>query len=233
MTCQRSVEDHPVVISAALDLTGGHVTGAIAQLGLMPDPHLARQRWFQGTIAGTAASQDDAHTVTDELIGRRVRYAYSSSDVYDHVYLNENLFTWFCVGGTELGCGDTESSTYWKLRNNTCLFAWLEKNLGIEGMVLIDLAAHRTVGIQFALDQVTGELVNITMGSCAQEFERTPAISEARPGRPSTLTEPQPAPTAAQKPSLHTPYPGVVNVQPRSITLQRRSWRTAAFTVAL
>lgn len=179
---QRSVDDHPVVISAALDLTSGHVTGAIAELGLTPDPHLARQRWFQGTIAGAAASPDDAHTVTDELIGRRVRYAYSSADVYDHVYLNEHLFTWLCVGGTEVGVGDTERCTYWKLRDNTYLFAWLEKNLGVEGMVLIDLAAHRTVGIQFALDQMTGELVNITMGSYAQEFDRTPGIDEARPG---------------------------------------------------
>ncbi|MDF3305746.1 MoaF C-terminal domain-containing protein [Rhodococcus sp. T2V] len=179
---RRSGEDHPVVVSAALDLTTGQVTGAVGELGLGPNPHLARQRWFQGQIAGSAATAADAHEPTDELIGRRVRYAYSGDDVYDHVYLNENLFTWLCIGGAELGVGDTDSCTYWKLRENTYLFSWLEKNVGVEGMVLVDLNALRTVGIQFGIDQQSGDLVNITMGSYAREFERTPSVDDARPG---------------------------------------------------
>ena len=179
---RRSGEDHPVVVSAALDLTTGQVTGAVGELGLGPNPHLARQRWFQGQIAGSAATSADAHEPTDELIGRRVRYAYSGDDVYDHVYLNENLFTWLCIGGAELGVGDTDSCTYWKLRENTYLFSWLEKNVGVEGMVLVDLNALRTVGIQFGIDQQSGDLVNITMGSYAREFERTPSVDDARPG---------------------------------------------------
>ncbi|QYB01939.1 molybdenum cofactor biosynthesis F family protein [Rhodococcus sp. USK10] len=179
---RRSGEDHPVVVSAALDLTTGQVTGAVGELGLGPNPHLARQRWFQGQIAGSAATSADAHEPTDELIGRRVRYAYSRDDVYDHVYLNENLFTWLCIGGAELGVGDTDSCTYWKLREHTYLFSWLEKNVGVEGMVLVDLNALRTVGIQFGIDQQSGDLVNITMGSYAREFERTPSVDDARPG---------------------------------------------------
>ncbi|PBC46244.1 hypothetical protein CJ179_24360 [Rhodococcus sp. ACS1] len=179
---RRSGEDHPVVVSAALDLTTGQVTGAVGELGLGPNPHLARQRWFQGQIAGSTATAADAHEPTDELIGRRVRYAYSGDDVYDHVYLNENLFTWLCIGGAELGVGDTDSCTYWKLRENTYLFSWLEKNVGVEGMVLVDLNALRTVGIQFGIDQQSGDLVNITMGSYAREFERTPSVDDARPG---------------------------------------------------
>lgn len=177
----RAGADHPVVISAAIDTTNGQVTGAVGELGLAPDPHLARQRWFQGQIQGSGATSDGSHRVTDELIGRRVRYAYASDEVYDHIYLNENIFTWLCVDGSEAGVGDTERCSYWKLRDETYLFSWLEKNLGVEGMVLIDLRAHRTVGIQFALDQHSGELVNITMGAHAIEFERTPSVSDARP----------------------------------------------------
>ena len=178
---RRNAETPPVVVSAALDLTSGQVTGAVGALGLEPAPHRARQRWFQGQIDGTDATAAGAHPVTDELIGRRIRYAYSHDDVYDHVYLNENLFTWLCLGGAELGVGDTDSCTYWKLRANTYLFSWLEKNVGVEGMVLIDLNAYRTVGIQFGIDQPTGDLVNITMGSYAQEFERTPTVDDACP----------------------------------------------------
>lgn len=180
---RRTSADHPVVVSAAIDTTAGLVTGAIGELGHEPNPHLARQRWFRGRIRGSAAAPTvDLHQRTDELIGRRVRYAYSSDDVYDHVYLNTNLFTWLCLGGAEIGVGDTDACTYWKLRDSTYLFSWLEKNVGVEGMVLIDLNAHRTVGIQFGLDQQTGDLVNITMGAYAHEFGRAAGVDEVRPG---------------------------------------------------
>lgn len=178
---RRVEEDHPVVVTMALDTVNGQATGAVGELGLEPNPHLARQQWFQGHIVGSG-SADGAHERTLELIGHRIRYAYSRDDVYDHVYLNENLFTWVCIGGAELGVGDTDSSTYWKLREQTYLFSWLEKNVGVEGMVLIDLAALRTVGIQFGLDQATGDLVNITMGAYAIDFGKVPGVDVARPG---------------------------------------------------
>jgi MoaF C-terminal domain/MoaF N-terminal domain len=185
---RRSADAHPVVVSTAIDLTSGQMTGAIGYLGLEPDPHLARQRWIQGQIDGTDAAAADAHLTTDELIGRRVRYAYSSDDVYDHIYLNENVFTWLCLGGADLGVADTDRCSYWKLREKTYLFSWLEKNVGVEGMVLIDLNAHRTVGIQFGIDQQTGDLINITMGAYAREFERTPSVDVSRPG-PDAIAE--------------------------------------------
>jgi hypothetical protein len=179
---RRSGEDHPVVVTMALDTHSGQATGAVGELGLHPDPHLARQQWFQGQLVGSEATPAGAHPSTTELLGHRIRYAYSSDDVYDHVYLNEHLFTWICVGGAEAGLGDTDRATYWQLRERTYLFSWLEKNVGVEGMVLIDLAALRTVGIQFGLDQQTGDLVNITMGAYALDLGRVPGVDESRPG---------------------------------------------------
>ena len=180
---RRPEADHPVVVTAALDLSSGQFTGAVGELGLGKEPHLAQATWFQGQVVGSQASRAEAHPRTDELIGRRVRYAYSTDDVYDHVYLNEQLFTWLCTSGTEAGFGDTDRCFYWKLRDQTYLFAWLEKNLGVEGMVLVDLAALRTVGIQFALDQLSGDLVNITMGAYALPLgAAAPSLEEALPG---------------------------------------------------
>ncbi|MGK5115049.1 MoaF C-terminal domain-containing protein [Geodermatophilus sp. CPCC 205506] len=179
---RRSGDDHPVVVTMALDTRSGQATGAVGELGLEPDPHLARQQWFQGQLADSDATAGGAHPRTTELLGHRIRYAYSSDDVYDHVYLNQHLFTWICLGGAELGVGDTDRATYWKLREQTYLFSWLEKNVGVEGMVLIDLAARRTVGIQFGLDQATGDLVNITMGAHALDLGRVPGVDESRPG---------------------------------------------------
>ncbi|MFD4196858.1 MoaF C-terminal domain-containing protein [Amycolatopsis thermoflava] len=179
---RRAEADHPVVVTFALDLTAGQATGAVGELGLGPEPHLAVQTWFQGQVAGSGATRAGAHPHTEELIGRRVRYAYSGDDVYDHVYLNRHLFTWFCVSGAEAGLGDTDRCTHWKLRDQTYLFSWLEKNLGVEGMVVVDLEALRTVGIQFGLDQRTGDLVNITMGAYALPLGFAPGVEDAMPG---------------------------------------------------
>jgi hypothetical protein len=57
-------------------------------------------------------------------------------------------------------------------------------------MVLIDLNDYRTVGIQFGIDQQSGDLVNITMGAYAQEFPQTPAVEQSRPGPTAVPAEP-------------------------------------------
>lgn len=183
---RRIEADHPVVVTLALDLTAGQATGAIGELGLGAQPHLAHQTWFQGQVVGSGATTAEAHPHTDELIGRRVRYAYSSDDVYDHIYLNGQLFTWFCASGAEAGLGDTDRCVHWKLRENTYLFSWLEKNVGVEGMVLIDFGALRTVGIQFGLDQQSGDLVNITMGAYAMPLGHAPGVDSEHPGPAGT-----------------------------------------------
>lgn len=178
---RRVEEDHPVVVTLAVDTAAGQATGTVGELGLEPDPHIARAQWFQGHLAGFGADEAGAHAPTTDLIGHRIRYAYSSDDVYDHVYVNENIFTWLCVDGAERGVGDTDRCTYWKVRERTYLFSWLEKNLGVEGMVLIDLNTERTVGIQFGLDQATGDLVNITMGAFAVDLGKVPGVDDVRP----------------------------------------------------
>ncbi|MGH3518574.1 MAG: MoaF C-terminal domain-containing protein [Haloechinothrix sp.] len=167
----------PVAVSYALDLANGAVTGAFGLLGVEPDPHLARQEWFQGLVEGSGSGENPHHH-SSELVGRRVRYRYSSDDVYDHIYLTDNLFTWVCMGGAEQGEGDTERCVHWKIREGVYLFSWLEKLLGVEGMVLVNFEQLRSVGIQFALDQFSGELVNLTMGAYAKPLTITPAVGE-------------------------------------------------------
>ena len=180
---RRPEADHPVVVTFALDLNSGQATGAVGELGIGAEPHLAQQVWFQGQVSGSDAARSDAHPHTEELIGRRVRYAYSADDVYDHVYFNGQLFTWFCASGAEAGLGDMDRCVHWKLGEQTYLFSWLEKNVGVEGMVLIDLNALRTVGIQFGLDQQSGDLVNITMGAYAMPLgDAAPGVDKALPG---------------------------------------------------
>ena len=73
----RTEEDHPVVVTMALDIVSGQATGAVGELGLGTSPHLAHQHWFQGYVAGTESSKTGSHERTRELIGHRIRYSYS------------------------------------------------------------------------------------------------------------------------------------------------------------
>jgi hypothetical protein len=167
----------PEAVSFALDLRAGACTGAVGRLGLDPEPFRARQTWFQGLVEGSGTTEIP-HARTAELVGHRVRYRYSSDDVYDHIYLTESLFTWVCMSGSEKGQADTDQCVTWKLREGIYLFSWLEKLLGVEGMVLVNLNQLRSVGIQFALDQFTGELVNLTMGAFATHLNVAPPVQE-------------------------------------------------------
>ena len=61
---------------------------------------------LHGSVAGNHGGT--AHAPTDELIGLRNRYHYSPEEVYEHVYLNHNFYTWHCIKGSEAGLGDTD-----------------------------------------------------------------------------------------------------------------------------
>ncbi|HZH59469.1 MAG TPA: MoaF N-terminal domain-containing protein, partial [Metabacillus sp.] len=37
------------------------------------------------------------HEKTVDLIGKRLQFQYSERDVYEHIYLNENMYTWHCI----------------------------------------------------------------------------------------------------------------------------------------
>ena len=63
---RRDEADHPVIVTLALDLSTGHATGAIGELGLGQDPYLARQVWFQGQVVGSDATAPGAHPNTNE-----------------------------------------------------------------------------------------------------------------------------------------------------------------------
>ncbi|MDR2565203.1 MAG: molybdenum cofactor biosynthesis F family protein [Bifidobacteriaceae bacterium] len=170
------------ILSFAYDAVQGLLVGSLGTLGVAPSPAHVQQVWVHGRVPGGPLALR-----TDEMVGRRVRYRYSSDDVYDHIYLSRDRYTWFCVSGAEAGEGDTDKCQMWRLRDGVVLFSWLEKVLGVEGMVLVDFNTLRSVGLQFGVDQFTGEVVNLSMGAYALPVSTTPPLAEAdpRPARDS------------------------------------------------
>ena len=113
------------------------------------------------------------HERTNDLIGKRVRYAYSSKHVYEHIYLNERFFTWHCLVGAEKGLADTEICDYFKIAPDVYLFTWREKVMPTFGLVLINFKEMRSNGKTFGLDIASGKFINFTMGSHVETINQT------------------------------------------------------------
>jgi hypothetical protein len=86
------------------------------------------------------------HEATRELIGKRIEYTYSSTERYEHVYLNDAFYTWHCLAGSEQGLADTDRCHYRKIAPDLYLFVWREKIVPTLGIVVVDLAQLKTTG---------------------------------------------------------------------------------------
>lgn len=100
----------------------------------------------QGSINKPYTSSTPIHNETAELIGIRNLYRYSPSEVYEHIYLNQNFYTWQCLKGVEAGLADTDRCHYYKIAEALYLFIWREKIIPTLGIVLIDITEHRSYG---------------------------------------------------------------------------------------
>ena len=113
------------------------------------------------------------HERTTDLIGKRIKYAYSSKHVYEHIYLNDRFYTWHCLAGVEKGLADTEICDYFKIAPDVYLFTWREKVMPTFGVVLINFKEMRSNGKTFGLDVASGKIINFTMGSRAEPINET------------------------------------------------------------
>lgn len=147
-------------VSLVLDLRRGICTAVVGEL---PTAGQARRPLLQrmadgaeltGVIAGILSGAIDApfspttprHAPTDDLIGKRIEYVYSTTERYEHVYLNRSLYTWHCLSGSEQGLADTDRCHYFKLADRLYLFVWREKIVPTLGVVLLDLEQMKTTG---------------------------------------------------------------------------------------
>lgn len=111
------------------------------------------------------------HEFTKELLGKRILFKYSSNDEYEHIYLNENYYTWHCVKGLENGLCDTDKCYYLKIEENLYWFTWLEKVVPTVGTVVedLDLNKMRSYGKIYGYESYDmGKVTNFPVGSYAK-----------------------------------------------------------------
>jgi len=113
------------------------------------------------------------HERTTDLVGKRIQYTYGRDRVYEHIYLNDRLYTWHCLAGAEAGLADTEVCDYFKVAPDIYLFIWREKIMPTFGLVLINLKEMRSNGKTSGLDMASGKYINFTMGALAEFLNET------------------------------------------------------------
>jgi hypothetical protein len=127
-----------------------------------------------GTIDQPFTASGPSHGKTDELIGKRVLYTYSTSEVYEHIYLNQGLYTWHCINGVEKGLADTDACQYHKVDDQLYLFVWREKIIPTLGIIMIDLRRAKTTGKIMGYEgQDFGKLSNFQVGAIARVLNQT------------------------------------------------------------
>ncbi len=176
-------------VSLVLDLNQGICTAAIS---VMPEQEKIKQPLLERALAGEKLTSvcvdffravvdrpftDDDHSfhpLTEELLGWRVEYSYTDEEVYEHIYLRPNAYTWNCLKGNEVGLCDTDYCSYRKIADDLYLFVWQEKIVPTTGIIMIDFQAMRTCGkIVGYQGESADQLCNFKVGAKAVKLNAT------------------------------------------------------------
>jgi hypothetical protein len=114
------------------------------------------------------------HAPTVEMVGKRYQYVYSKTEAYEHIYLNDNLYTWHCLAGIEKGLADTDRCHYYKIEEKLYLFVWREKIVPTLGVVLLDWRRKRSAGKLFGYESNDfSKLSNTPVGAFSSKLNET------------------------------------------------------------
>jgi len=175
-------------VSLVLDLQLGLATSVIGEMpsgAAVQEPLLSKVRCGKpltgvrteivtGTIDRPFSPAAPHHETTSELVGKRVRYLYSPTETYEHIYLNPEFYTWHCVKGVEKGLCDSDRCHYYKIATNLYLFVWREKIVPTLGVVVIDLDRLKTTGKIFGYSEFdSASLTNFGIGAHARVVNTT------------------------------------------------------------
>jgi hypothetical protein len=175
-------DERATTVSLVLDINLGIATSVI---GTLPTATECQKNMFSRASEGLELTTVSAkfmsaaldrpfgpneacHSTTAEMVGKRVQYVYSRTETYEHIYLNEKLYTWQCLSGIEKGLADTDRCHYYKIADELYLFVWREKIVPTLGVVVIDLRQMKTTGKLFGYESNDfGKLVNAPVGAFA------------------------------------------------------------------
>lgn len=190
--CHRA--DSRLSTTFALDLEQGRATRVLGRLpsvaeadtsmlsrvhageGLSP-VRVEFDQWDIESDEGSDPPSGPVHARTEDLVGKRLLYVYGDGGVYEHIYLNDKMFTWHCRKGPEAGLADTERCDFFRVRPDVYLFSWREKVIPTLGVVLVNTETMRSNGFITGIDTRSGEVSHFPVGARGSLVNMTEAPS--------------------------------------------------------
>jgi hypothetical protein len=115
--------------------------------------------------AGVGRPLAEPFVRTEELIGKRVAHRYSTTHVFEHLYLNPNTYAFQGLAGPEAGVTEVDPADYWKLGSELYLLSWHERSQPFNGAVVVDLAERRATGRLVGWDAIGSQTLQARTGS--------------------------------------------------------------------
>jgi hypothetical protein len=143
-------------------------TPAVAQSGLLSrlaetgSQSAVRVSYRQGPIGDSAAPPFQRTTA---LVGKHVRYVYSTTHVYDHYYLSDRYYAWFCRQGPDKDLGDFDECDYWEVGPRIYAVSWREKLLPCVGIMIENHSSMVATGKVCGVDAYAGQAANTRVGA--------------------------------------------------------------------
>jgi len=175
--------ERATAVSLILDLSKGICTALVARLPTAEEARTPLSErlehnseltgvtatFLAGAIGRSFTAATRRHALTRDMLGSLIEYAYSPSECYQHVYLNENFYSWHCLKGAEKGLADTDRCSYRQLSDRLYLFTWREKIVPTLGVVIVDLEQMKTTGKIFGYRDFRFDAVsNFAIGARAR-----------------------------------------------------------------
>ena len=157
------------VVVGTLPTADEVVKGAFALATDGEELTAVRARFLRAAIDRPFADGEHGHGPTDEMVGKRVRYVYGPTEAYEHIYLNEKLYTWQCLAGVEKGLADTDRCHSFKLGDRLYLFVWRERVVPTLGVVVVDWRDMGSCGklCGYESSEIGGPIANARIASVA------------------------------------------------------------------
>ncbi|MFV9424708.1 molybdenum cofactor biosynthesis F family protein [Microbacterium sp. S1037] len=174
-------------VTLILDLRSGHALTVVSTLGTAAPGRTAVQMSFSPARIEELDQHGEAPAPTDELIGRRVLWVYSTVHAYEHVYLSPHWYSWHCLAGPEQGLADTDENTVWRVRPGIYVFTWREKVIPCGSVTIADhrdQKALRAHGVLFGTDESGSGATHFTFGAHGRLLSNTVHPVEYDPARP-------------------------------------------------
>lgn len=117
---------------------------------------------------------------TRDLIGLRGIYTYSSSQCFEHIYLNSKRYAWQNITGPLRGEGDVDLASVYKFDHNQYIFAFREFGLPVSTVFFYNWDQMRSTGKFFAIDE-DGEIANTPAGAIIMKLSMAFYPLDAQP----------------------------------------------------